>query len=125
MIVRVGVYMLATCVAALLVGTISEQRLVAYETRTALFVFAALLGISNAAIRPALAVLTLPISCLSFGLIALGLNAGLFALAAWLTPGLRVTPAGAVIGAIVTSIAGGIIFSLLDEVGSRRPPERA
>ncbi|MBA2518748.1 MAG: phage holin family protein [Chloroflexia bacterium] len=124
MIVRVVAYMLATCVAALLVGTISEQRLVAYETRTALFVFAALLGIINAAIRPVLVMLTLPVGCLAFGLTALGLNAGLFALAAWLTPGLRVTPAGAVIGAIATSIASGIIYSLLDEVASSRTPER-
>lgn len=124
MMLRVVGYTAAACVAALLVGSISSQRLVAYDTRTALFVFAALLGLINAAIKPVLAGISVPITCLTFGAAALVLNAGLFALAAWLTPGLRVTLVGAVLGAVIASIASGLVFSWLDEYPSQ-PAERA
>lgn len=115
MIVRVISYVAAAAAAALLVGSISEQRLVAYETRTAVFTFALVLGLINATIRPVLRLLTLPLTCLTFGAFALVLNAALFGLAAWLTPGMTVTTWGAVFGAVAASIAGGIIFSVLDE----------
>ena len=96
-------------------GSISEQRLVAYEIRSAVFVFAVLLGLINAFIRPLLSLLTLPLTCLTFGLFALVLNAGLFGLASWLTPGMEVTFWGAVAGSLIASVASGIIFSVLDE----------
>lgn len=108
-------YVLASAVAALFVGSISAQRLVAYESRTAIFVFALILGLINATIKPVLQLLTLPLTCLTFGLFALLLNAGLFAIAAWLTPGMQVSVWGAILGAIVVSIASGVIYSLLDE----------
>ncbi len=114
-IVRLVAYVLAAAAAVLAVGSISEQRLAAYDDRAAVFTFALVLGLINATIRPILRILTLPLTCLTFGLFALALNAGLFGLAAWLTPGITVTFWGAVLGAIVASIAGGIIFSVLDE----------
>ncbi|MDP9364570.1 MAG: phage holin family protein [Chloroflexota bacterium] len=113
--IRIVAYVLAAAAAALAVGSVSEQRLVAYESRTALFTFALILGLINAIIRPVLRVLTLPLTCLTFGLFALVLNAALFGLASWLTPGMTVTTWGAVLGAVVASIAGGAIFSVLDE----------
>jgi putative membrane protein len=124
-IVRILVYIIAACVAALLLGTISEQRLVAYDSRTALFVFAGILGLLNAIIKPVLQVLSLPITCLTFGLFALAVNVGLFAVAAALTPGMRVTVLGAAAGAVLTSIAAGVIFSLLDEESSQRRPTQS
>jgi putative membrane protein len=124
MIVRIIVYMIAACVAALLLGTISEQRLVSYDSQASVFVFAAVLGVVNAAIKPVLQVLALPISCLTFGLFALVINAGLFALSVWLTPGMQVTTAGAVLGAVLTSVAGGVVFSLVDEFAAERRSDR-
>ncbi len=115
MIVRVVAYLLANAAAVLTVGSISEQRLVAYESRSAIFVSALVVGVINATIRPVLRLLTLPLTCLTFGLFSLVLNAALFGLAAWLTPGMDVTSLGAVVGAIVASIFSGIIFSVLDE----------
>lgn len=112
---RLVSYVLAAAAAALLVGSISEQRLVAYESQTAVFIFALVLGLLNATIRPVLRILTLPLTCLTFGAFALVLNAALFGLAAWLTPGMTVTAWGALVGALVASIAGGIAFSVLDE----------
>ena len=124
MIVRVAVYIVAACVAALMLGTISEQRLVSYESRTALFVFAGILGLLNAVIKPFLQTLALPLTCLTFGLAALIVNAGLFALATALTPGMRVTVAGAAFGALLTSLASGVIFSLIDEFRAPHSADR-
>lgn len=115
MIVRVIAYVLAAAVAALIVGSISEQRFVAYDSREAVFLFAVVLGLLNALVRPVLRILTLPLTCLTFGLFALVLNAGLFAIAARLTPGMEISARGAVLGAIISSIASGVIFSLVDE----------
>ena len=108
-------YLIANMVAVLTVGSISEQRLVAYESRTAVLVFAIVLGLINAFIRPLLRLLTLPLTCLTFGLFSLVLNASLFGLASWLTPGMEVTFWGAVVGSLIVSVASGILFSVLDE----------
>lgn len=115
MITRVVAYVVAAAVAALTVGSISEQRLVAYDDRTSVFIFALVLGLLNATIRPVLRILTLPLTCLTFGLFALVLNAALFGLAARLTPGMTVSTWGALLGAIVASVASGVIYSLIDE----------
>lgn len=108
-------YLIANMVAVLTVGSISEQRLVAYEDRGAVLVFAIILGLINAFIRPLLRLLTLPLTCLTFGLFSLVLNSALFGLASWLTPGMEVTFWGAVVGSLIVSVASGIIFSVLDE----------
>ena len=116
MLARIVAYLIANMLAVLIVGSISEQRLVAYEKITAVLIFALLLGLINAYIKPVLRLLALPLTCLTFGLFALVLNAGLFGLAAWLTPGIEVRSIwGAVIGSIVASVASGIIFSVIDE----------
>jgi putative membrane protein len=114
---RVLAYVLAAAVAALTIGSISAQRLIAYESQAAIFIFAILLGLMNATIKPVLQLVALPLTCLTFGLFALLLNAALFGLAAALTPGMRVSFWGAIIGAIITSLASGIIYSWLDEHG--------
>lgn len=101
--------------ATLTVGSISEQRLVEYQSREAIFIFAIIVGLLSAYIKPVLGLLTLPLTCLTFGLFALVLNAFLWGVAAWLTPGMNVTLWGAVVGSLLTSIVAGIIFSLLDE----------
>ncbi|HET8523227.1 MAG TPA: phage holin family protein, partial [Thermomicrobiales bacterium] len=64
---------------------------------------------------PVITLFTLPITCVTFGLFALVINAALFGLAAWLTPGIEVTFWGAVISAVLVSIASGVIFSVVDE----------
>ncbi len=115
MIMRLVAYVLANAVSALAVGSLSEQRLVRYDDRAAVFGFALILGLLNAFIRPVIRLLSLPLTCLTFGLFSLVINAMLFGLASWLTPGMAVTAWGAVLGAIVASVASGVIFSILDE----------
>ncbi len=115
MITRLVAYVLANAAAALTVASISEQRLVAYHSLAAVFGFAIVLGLINATVKPLLKILTLPLTCLTFGLSALFLNAALFGIAAWLTPGMTVTLWGALFGAIIASVASGIIYSVIDE----------
>lgn len=112
---RLIAYLVASMVAVLVVGSISEQRLVAYEDREAVLIFALLLGVINAFIKPALRLLTLPLSCLTFGLFALVLNVALFGLATALTPGIQATLFGAILGSAIVSLASGVIYSVLDE----------
>ncbi|MDQ3167656.1 MAG: phage holin family protein [Chloroflexota bacterium] len=112
---RLIAYVVGAIVATLVVGSISEQRLVRYEDRESVIIFALVVGLVSAYIKPVLKILTLPLTCLTFGLFALVLNAVLWGVAARLTPGIEATVWGAVAGSAITSIASGIVFSILDE----------
>ena len=86
-----------------------------YESEAAVLTFGIVLGILTAYVKPALQFVSLPLTCLTFGLFALVINAVLFGIAARITPGLSVTTWGAVVGAIFASITNGIVYSVVDE----------
>ncbi|HEU0115912.1 MAG TPA: phage holin family protein [Thermomicrobiales bacterium] len=115
MIGRFVAYAIGGAVAALLVATISQQRLVSYDNVQTVALFAIVIGLLNATIVPVLRFVSFPLTCLTFGLFALAINAGAFALAAAIAGGMNVSFWGAVIGAIVASVASGAIYSVLDE----------
>lgn len=112
--IRLVAYAVATIIATLTLRSISA-RLISYESQEAVISFGAILGVINAFIKPVLKRLTLPLSCLTFGLFALVLNAGLFYAGASITPGISITFGGAVLGSIIASLASGVIFSVVDE----------
>jgi putative membrane protein len=112
--IRIAAYAIATIVATLVLGTISE-RLIHFDSSQSVLIFGIVLGVINAFIKPVVQLLSLPISCLTFGLFALVVNAVLFKLGAALTPGLVVGWWGAFVGGILVSIASSIIFSVVDE----------
>lgn len=112
--VRIIAYAVATVVATLALGTISE-RLISIENAESVLIFGLIAGVINAFIRPVVSLLTLPITCLTFGLFALIVNMALFKGGAAVAPGIDVTWWGALIGSVFASIASGIIFSVLDE----------
>lgn len=112
---RLAGYIIGSMIAVLTLGTIFRDRFVTYESEAAVLIFAAILGVLTAYIKPLLAVVSLPLTCLTFGLFLAVLNIAMFALAAWITPGLEVTFWGASIGALFASIANGIVFSIVDE----------
>lgn len=71
---------------------------------------ALILALLNLLVRPILLILSLPINLLTFGLFTFVLNAGVFALAAWLTPGFEIHGFfAAFIGALVVAVAHWII----------------
>lgn len=72
---------------------------------------AVVIGLVNALIRPLLEILSLPITILTLGLFSLVINALMFALAAWLTPGFSVAGFG-------PAFWGGLVYAVLATVVS-------
>jgi putative membrane protein len=112
--IRIFAYAIAAIVATLTLGTIS-QRLIEFSSPAAVILFGLVIGVINAFLKPVVQTISLPLTCLTFGLFALVVNAGLFKLGAAIVPDVQVSWWGAFIGAILTSLASGIIFSVIDE----------
>jgi hypothetical protein len=68
MIARLIAYSIGSIVAVLAVGTIFDEELVSYADQRAVIIFGVALGALTVFVKPVLKVLTLPISCLTFGL---------------------------------------------------------
>lgn len=85
---------------------------------TGTLVLAALvIGVINAALKPALVILTLPVTILTLGAFYLVLNALLFALAAAITPGFAVSGFwAAFLGALLMSALGVVLHALVPGV---------
>ncbi len=112
--IRIIAYALAAVVAALATATISE-RFFSFDSAESVIIFGLVMGVINAFIKPVVSFLSMPISCLTFGLFAFVINAALFGLGALVVPGIEVSWVGALIGSIIASLAGGVMFSVLDE----------
>jgi putative membrane protein len=113
-LIRITAYAIAAIVATLVLGTISS-RLVSFDTASTVLLFGLVIGVINAFIKPVVALLSLPITCLTFGLFALVINTVLFYFGATLTPGMDVSWWGALFGSLLASIASGLMFSVVDE----------
>jgi len=68
--------------------------------------------VANSLVRPLLIVLTLPLTCLTMGLFILVINGIVLRLTAWLIPSMTVDGYG-IVGALLLSVVGGIILSLV------------
>lgn len=112
--IRILAYALAAIVAALATSTLSQQWF-GFENTQAVMLFGAAMGVINAFIRPVVRLISMPLTCLTFGLFAWVINAGLFWLGGYIVPGIEVSALGAVIGALIASLAAGIMFSVFDE----------
>jgi len=113
-LIRVTAYAIAAIIATLVLGTISA-RLLTFDEASTVLLFGLVIGAINAFIKPVVRLLTLPITCLTFGLFAVVVNAALFYLGASITPGMDVSWWGALFGSILTSLASGLMFSVVDE----------
>lgn len=112
--IRLIAYALAAVIAALATATISE-RLLSFDSSQSIIIFGLVMGFIDAFIKPLVRVLAMPITCLTFGVFSLVINAGLFALGSFVVAGIEISWLGALIGSVLVSIASGIIFSVLDE----------
>lgn len=112
--IRLIAYALAAVIAALVTATISE-RLLIFDTAQSVMIFGIVMGLIDAFIKPIVKLLSVPITCLTFGLFSLVINVALFGLGSYIVPGIDVSWMGAVVGSILVSIASGMIFSVLDE----------
>ena len=113
-IVRIAAYGVAAIVATLVLGTLSS-RLISWDEPTTVLLFGVVIGVINAFIKPVVRFISMPITCLTFGLFALVVNAALFYVGASLTPGMEISAWGALSGSILASLTGGLMFSVVDE----------
>jgi putative membrane protein len=113
LILRWIVGILAT-ILAVYIGHALLPRDIAFPNGTAplgpLIVFAIVLGLLNAFVRPILALLTLPLTILTLGLFSFVISALIFYLAAALTGSVIVTVLGALVGAIIV----GLVYAILE-----------
>ena len=72
--------------------------------------FAVVLGLLNAVVRPILAIITFPLTILTLGLFLLVLNALMFWLASVIVPGVHLDGfLGAFLGALITTIVSAVV----------------
>lgn len=98
---------LATAIAVLLMNELAPNLISinSAEPLVTVIVFAVILGVLNAFLRPILLLLTLPLNLLTLGLFTLVVNAIVFWLASLVQGGVQVADFGAAfLGALVVSI---------------------
>ncbi|MCR4256746.1 MAG: phage holin family protein [Candidatus Uhrbacteria bacterium] len=79
---------------------------------------AVVIGLVNALVRPLIELLSLPITVLTLGLFSLVINALMFGLAAWITPGFSVDGFGpAFWGGLLYAVLATVISWLVKEKG--------
>lgn len=77
-------------------------------------IFALVLGILNALVRPVLLLLTCPITLLTLGLFIFVVNAAVFGLAAWVVGGVEVSGfLAALIGSLIVTVCSALANHLL------------
>jgi putative membrane protein len=100
---RFAFRVLATA-AAVLLASVLFPNLITVDSPVMAIVFALVLGILNAFLRPILLLLTLPLNLITLGLFTLVINAIVFWLATQLQGGVQVADFGAAfVGALVVS----------------------
>ena len=78
-------------------------------------VFALILGLLNALVRPILLLLTCPLTLATLGLFVFIVNATMFWLATWVTGGVEVSGfVGALLGSIVVSICSTVASRFIE-----------
>jgi putative membrane protein len=78
-------------------------------------IFAIVLGIMNALVRPVLLLLTCPINLLTLGLFVFVVNAAVFWLATWVWPGVAVSGfVGALVGSLIVTVCSAIANRFLE-----------
>jgi putative membrane protein len=101
---RFALRLIATAGAVLLASAIFPN-LIRVESAVGALLFALLLGLLNAFLRPILLLLTLPLNLLTLGLFTLVINAIVFWLASQIQRGVQVADFGAAfIGALIVSV---------------------
>lgn len=113
-VIRIFAYAVAAAIAALATSTISQEWF-SFTSRESVLLFGLAMGVINAYIKPVVRTISIPLTCLTFGVFALVVNALLFALGAAIIPGIEVSAWGAVAGSLIASLAAGLMFSVFDE----------
>ena len=93
---------------------------VSYDSWTAVGIFALVVGVLNAVLRPVVRVLTAPIGCITLGLFSIVINGAMFWLAARANVGVDATFLGATITALGAGLLTGVLGALTRDSDDRR-----
>ena len=111
LLVRWGVNVLALMVIDALFSSVSIGRW------GSLLIGAAVLGIANSFVKPVLALLTLPLIILTFGIAYFGIAVAMLALAEWVAPHFSIDGFWTYVGAtIVVWLVNVVVGSILDRL---------
>jgi putative membrane protein len=113
---RFAFRLLATAAAVLLASALFPNLIVVTSTQPylAVVIFALILGVLNAFLRPILLLLTLPLNLLTLGLFTLVVNAIAFWIASQIDVGVHVVDFGAAfLGALVVSVVSFVASRVL------------
>jgi len=118
-LVHWGVNVLALLVVDALFGGVEIGRW------GSLILGAAVLGVANAIVKPVLAVLTLPLILVTFGLAYFAINVAMLALAEWIAPHFSIDGFWTYVGAtivvwLVNVVVGRLLDPLTEPDGARR-----
>jgi putative membrane protein len=97
----------ANALAVILVARFLDN-LVVYSNWTAVGIFALVVGLLNATVRPVVKVLTAPIGCITLGLFSIVINGAMFWLASQVKFGEYYVHAD-FLGATITALVAGIL----------------
>jgi putative membrane protein len=97
---------LAVPFIAILIGARLFEQWFAVPDLATVAIFSLVLSLLNAVVKPVIEFFSVPITCLTLGLFHIIINAIVFALAAWLVPGV-------VIGGFTAAIVGAILVSAI------------
>ena len=73
------------------------------------------IGLVNSLVRPVVMLLTLPLTCMTFGLFGVIVNAILFAATQAIVPGFHTDVMGAVIGSVLMGFISSLLSNLLPD----------
>jgi putative membrane protein len=98
----------------------SQWGLIAVEGWPTALIFAIVLGIFNALLRPILLLVTCPLNFITLGLFTFVVNAIVFWLAAILVPGITVNGfVGALVGSLTVTICTAVVDRFVDAEAGR------
>ncbi|MGA7671805.1 MAG: phage holin family protein [Nitrolancea sp.] len=101
-------YLVANGATMVIIAAILPNQ-VSYDDYTTVAIFALVLTVLNLSVRPILKLITLPLTCLTFGLFALVVNGVVFYVGARLVSGITITYLGALVGAIIAGLINGAL----------------
>lgn len=113
MLARLILYLVANGATLIILASIMPHN-VSYDDYAAVVIFAVVLTVLNASVRPLLKLITAPLTCLTFGLFALVVNGVVFYVGARLVNGITITFLAALVGAIIAGFLNGALTRVFE-----------
>lgn len=118
---RIALHVAVATVVLLAITVTAPERLITFDRVQLLAITALVLGALLAEIDPTMRRFGLSQGCSGYAVAAFALSAAALWVLAFALPGMQETLAGVVVGALLMMLAGGAVYTLLDE---QDPPKK-